>query len=181
MLGAPVHCREAVVEISQRAGDRDGADRGFAFQRVGLGLELGEHALDLLGLAFDPVGPALVLRPERTLVTRQDSGPSAIACSLSATQRSRPLRGRSFRPLCWLSRYSQITGESKRSMPLTESAGTLPTGCHYGPMPPRLLAQKQIVFRCDFQARHILGNGGGLGHFPELRPPEADRLVGWPV
>src|SRR6185437_15093579 len=74
MRGAPVHCREAEVEIAQRAGDRDGADRGFAFQRVGLGLELGEHVLDLLGLALSPVGPALVLGPGRALIARQDRG-----------------------------------------------------------------------------------------------------------
>jgi hypothetical protein len=42
MLGAPVHGRETVVEIAQRARDRDGADRKFAFQRVGLSLDLGQ-------------------------------------------------------------------------------------------------------------------------------------------
>src|SRR5580704_3561888 len=62
------------LRLRTQAGDRDGADCGLALQRFGLGLELGEHALDLLGLAPDPVRPALVLGPERALVARQDRG-----------------------------------------------------------------------------------------------------------
>ena len=96
-----------------------------------LGFELIERAVDLLLLALGPLGPSLVVGPQSIFVTRQYRGverPSAIACWRSATQRSRPLRGRSLRPLCWLSRYSQITGESKRSMSLTDRAGILPMG-----------------------------------------------------
>src|SRR6266851_9636767 len=70
VLAAPVGGGEAEVEIAQRAGDRDRAQGRLALERLGLGLELVEHAVDLLHLALAPVGPALVLGPERRLVAR---------------------------------------------------------------------------------------------------------------
>src|SRR5260370_30574188 len=70
MLAAPVGGGEAEVEIAQRAGDRDRAQGWLALERLDLGLELAEHAVDLLHLALAPVGPALVLGPERRLVAR---------------------------------------------------------------------------------------------------------------
>src|SRR5476651_1243430 len=74
MLGPPVEAREAEVEIAERADHRDGADRGLALERLGLGLELDQHAIDLLDLALAPVGPALVLGPQEALVARQQRG-----------------------------------------------------------------------------------------------------------
>src|SRR5258708_27816469 len=70
-LGAPVVIAKAEVEIAQRATDRDRAQGRLALERLGLGLELVEHAVDLLDLALGPVGPALVLGPEEALVARQ--------------------------------------------------------------------------------------------------------------
>src|SRR6188508_715977 len=43
--------------------------------------------------------------------------PSPVACSLSAVHRAGPVAGKSLRPECRLSRYSQITGESKTVVP----------------------------------------------------------------
>src|SRR5260370_7858158 len=74
MLAAPVVGGEAEVEIAQRTGHRDRAQRRLALERLDLGFELAEHAVDLLDLALAPVGPALVLRPECRLVARQQRG-----------------------------------------------------------------------------------------------------------
>src|SRR5258708_29318029 len=74
VLAAPVAGGEAEVEIAERTGDRDRAQGRLALERLGLGLELVEHAVDLLHLALAPVGPALVLGPERRLVARQNGG-----------------------------------------------------------------------------------------------------------
>src|SRR5260370_34405853 len=74
MLAAPVVGGEAEVEIAERTGDRDRAQRRLALERLDLGFELAEHAVDLLDLALAPVGPALVLGPECRLVARQQRG-----------------------------------------------------------------------------------------------------------
>src|SRR5690349_9364198 len=74
MLGPPIEGREAEVEIAQRAGHRNGADGGLALQSLGLGLELAQHALDLLHLALAPVGPASFLRAQEAFVAGEQSG-----------------------------------------------------------------------------------------------------------
>src|SRR5207248_8733472 len=72
MLAAPVVGGEAKVEVAERTGDRDGAQGWLTLERLGLGLELVEHAVDFLHLALAPVAPALVVGAQRALVARQD-------------------------------------------------------------------------------------------------------------
>src|SRR5260370_32942763 len=64
MLAAPIGGGEAEVEIAERAGDRARAQGRLALERLGLGLELAEHAFDLLHRARAPSDPALVLGPD---------------------------------------------------------------------------------------------------------------------
>src|SRR5260221_9179799 len=45
VLAAPVAGGEAEVEIAERTGDRDRAQGRLALERLGLGLELVEHAV----------------------------------------------------------------------------------------------------------------------------------------
>src|SRR5437879_5453831 len=70
-LGAPIVGGKAKIEVTQRAGDRHAADSELALERLGLGLELGQRAVDFLHLAVAPVGPALVLGPQIILIARQ--------------------------------------------------------------------------------------------------------------
>src|SRR5258708_13557624 len=64
MLAAPVVGGEAEVEIAERTGDRDRAQRRLALERLDLGFELAEQPVDLLDLALAPARHAPVTIPQ---------------------------------------------------------------------------------------------------------------------
>src|SRR5579875_1472947 len=110
---APVIRGEAEVEITAGTAGGDLADGHGAVPAGNLSLQGVEAAFHRGGLARDPAWRLLARR----------------AAGLDAPQRGGPAAGNSLSPACRLSRYSQITGESKSAVPSSRMrVGTLPIG-----------------------------------------------------
>ena len=134
--GAPVLGGEAEIEIAEGAADGDVAECRVLGVRLAevldLLLEHVEGARDDALLLVVPGRRALVGRPQRT---RSGAAARRRACRRpahgAAARSSAPCRapGSASGRRCRLSRYSQMTGESKSTWPsLTMRAGILPSG-----------------------------------------------------
>ena len=130
---APFEVREAEVEIGQAAADRDVADpEARSPESAGLRAPSGRAwprpSRRSCRASSCVCRPAGLSRSFRQRMSRS-SRPSARAWRLSAGQRSRPAGGNSRPPPARLSRYSQMTAESIRTVPsASTSVGILLNG-----------------------------------------------------